>query len=49
MGIRDALIDELLEGQDPATVMRQDGLLGALKQALLKDRKSTRLNSSHRT
>ncbi len=26
---------ELLNGQDPATVMRQDGLLGALKQALM--------------
>ncbi len=35
MGIRDELIDELLAGQDPATVMRQDGLLGELKQALL--------------
>ncbi len=35
MGIRDELIDELLAGQDPATVMRQDGLLGDLKQALL--------------
>ena len=35
MGIRDELIDELLSGQDPATVMRQDGLLGELKQALL--------------
>jgi transposase-like protein len=35
MKIRDALIDELLAGQDPATVMNQDGLLGALKKALL--------------
>jgi putative transposase len=35
MSIRDELIDELLAGQDPATVMRQDGLLGDLKQALL--------------
>jgi putative transposase len=35
MSIRDELIDELLSGQDPATVMRQDGLLGELKQALL--------------
>ncbi|MDR3535965.1 MAG: transposase, partial [Acetobacteraceae bacterium] len=35
MTIRDALIDELLSGQDPSTVMRQDGLLGELKQALL--------------
>src|ERR1700678_4354412 len=35
MRIRDALIDELLAGQDPMTVMNQDGLLGALKKALL--------------
>ncbi len=35
MSIRDELIDELLAGQDPASVMRQDGLLGALKKALL--------------
>jgi hypothetical protein len=35
MTIRDDLIDELLAGQDPASVMRQDGLLGELKKALL--------------
>jgi putative transposase len=35
MTIRDELIDELLAGQDPASVMRQDGLLGELKKALL--------------
>ena len=35
MTIRRELIDELLDGQDPATVMSQDGLLGALKQALM--------------
>ena len=35
MIIRDELIDELLAGQDPSSVMRQDGLLGALKKALL--------------
>jgi putative transposase len=35
MTIRTELIDELLAGQDPASVMRQDGLLGALKKALL--------------
>jgi putative transposase len=35
MKIRDALIDELLAGQDPTTVLNQDGLLGALKKALL--------------
>ena len=35
MKIRDALIDELLSGQDPSTVMHHDGLLGALKKALL--------------
>jgi transposase-like protein len=35
MTIRDELIDELLSGQDPASVMRQDGLLGELKKALL--------------
>lgn len=35
MSIRDELIDELLSGQDPSTVMRQDGLLGDLKKALL--------------
>jgi putative transposase len=35
MTIRDELIDELLSGQDPSTVMRQDGLLGELKKALL--------------
>lgn len=35
MSIRSELIDELLAGQGPASVMRQDGLLGALKKALL--------------
>ena len=35
MRIRNELIDELLAGQDPASVMRQDGLLGDLKKALL--------------
>lgn len=35
MNIRNELIDELLAGQDPSSVMRQDGLLGALKKALL--------------
>ena len=35
MTIRNELIDELLAGQDPASVMRQDGLLGDLKKALL--------------
>jgi putative transposase len=35
MTIRLALIDELLAGQDPGSVMRQDGLLGELKKALL--------------
>lgn len=35
MTIRDDLIDELLAGRDPASVMRQDGLLGELKKALL--------------
>lgn len=35
MTIRSDLIDELLAGQDPASVMRQDGLLGELKKALL--------------
>jgi len=35
MTIRDDLIDDLLAGQDPASVMRQDGLLGELKKALL--------------
>lgn len=35
MTIRGELIDELLAGQDPASVMRQDGLLGELKKALL--------------
>ena len=33
--IRNELIDELLAGQDPSSVMRQDGLLGDLKKALL--------------
>ncbi len=28
------ILDELLEGQDPATVLRSDGLLGELKKAL---------------
>ena len=28
------LLDELLEGQDPATVLRSDGLVGDLKKAL---------------
>lgn len=35
MTIRNELIDELLAGQDPASVMRTDGLLGELKKALL--------------
>jgi hypothetical protein len=35
MKIRDALIDELLAGQDPSTVMNHDGLMGALKKALM--------------
>jgi transposase-like protein len=35
MTIRNELIDELLAGHDPASVMRQDGLLGELKTALL--------------
>lgn len=35
MTIRSELLDELLSGQDPASVMRQDGLLGELKKALL--------------
>src|SRR5271166_3540717 len=35
MTIRNELIDELLAGRDPGSVMRQDGLLGELKQALL--------------
>lgn len=35
MTIRNELIDELLAGQDPASVMRQDGLLGELKRSLL--------------
>src|SRR3954464_1015157 len=35
MTIRNELIDELLAGRDPASVMRQDGLLGELRQALL--------------
>jgi putative transposase len=35
MTIRKELIDELLAGHDPASVMHQDGLLGELKQALL--------------
>jgi putative transposase len=35
MTIRNDLIDELLAGHDPASVMRQDGLLGELKKALL--------------
>ena len=35
MTIRNELIDELLSGQDPASVMCQDGLLGELKKALL--------------
>jgi putative transposase len=35
MTIRNELIDELLAGQDPSSVMRQDGLLGELKKALL--------------
>ena len=35
MTIRNELIDELLAGRDPSSVMRQDGLLGELKQALL--------------
>jgi putative transposase len=35
MKIRNELIDERLAGQDPSSVMRQDGLLGELKKALL--------------
>ena len=35
MIIRNELIDELLASQDPFSVVRQDGLLGELKKALL--------------
>lgn len=28
------ILDELFEGQDPATVLRSDGLLGERKKAL---------------
>jgi transposase-like protein len=35
MTIRSELIDELLAGHAPSRVMRQDGLLGELKKALL--------------
>jgi hypothetical protein len=35
MTIRNGMIDKLPAGQDPASVMRQDGLLGELKKALL--------------
>jgi putative transposase len=35
MKIRNELIDERLAGQDPSSVMRQDGLLGELRKALL--------------
>jgi putative transposase len=35
MTIRKELLDELLDGHDPSTVLSQDGLLGELKQALL--------------
>jgi hypothetical protein len=35
MIMRNELIDELLAGQDPVSVIRQDGLLGKLKNALL--------------
>jgi hypothetical protein len=35
MTIRNELIDELLVARNPASVMRQDGLLDELKQALL--------------
>ena len=33
-GLSAQILDELLEGQDPATVLRSDGLLGELKKAL---------------
>ena len=32
------LLDELLDGQDPATVLQSDGLLGDLKKALAERR-----------
>ena len=32
MTIRNELIDELLAGQDPSSVMRQDGLLGGAEE-----------------
>ena len=35
MTIRNELMDELLAGCEPSSVMRQDGLLGELKKALL--------------
>jgi hypothetical protein len=35
MTIRNELIDELLAGLDPTSVMRQDGLLGELKKAFM--------------
>jgi hypothetical protein len=35
MTIRNKLIDERLAGRDPASVMRQDGLLGERKPVVL--------------
>jgi hypothetical protein len=45
MTIRNELIDELLAGQDPASVMRQEGLLGELKKALLNRLMAGRVRS----
>lgn len=39
----DEILDALLEGQDPATVLRSDGLLGELKKALAERMLSTEM------
>ena len=38
------MLDELLDGRDPATVLRSDGLLGELKKALAERMLNAELN-----
>lgn len=39
------MLDELLDGQDPATVLRSDGLLGELKKALAERMLNTEMDA----
>ena len=42
--INPEMLDELLAGEDPATVLRSDGLLGELKKALAERMLNTEMD-----